>query len=42
MVAANNIKMTFSVFPENIVDVLDEKLSVEVFRIVRGLFGNTF
>ncbi|WP_298549026.1 sensor histidine kinase [uncultured Aquimarina sp.] len=42
LVKANNLRMTFSAFPKKEIDVIDEKLSVEVFRIIQELLTNTF
>ncbi|MHA7060173.1 tetratricopeptide repeat-containing sensor histidine kinase [Aquimarina sp. M1] len=41
MVAANDIEMTFCVFPKSEIDTIDEKLSVEIFRIIQELLTNT-
>ena len=41
MVANIEVEIILSVFPKKKVDKLDEKLSVEVFRIIQELLTNT-
>ncbi|WP_378172762.1 sensor histidine kinase [Aquimarina sp. SS2-1] len=41
MVSANQMKMTFNVFPKEKIDTINEKISVEIFRIVQELLTNT-
>lgn len=41
MVINSNIKITLSVFPKKEIDQLNEKLSLEVFRVVQELLTNT-